>query len=291
MTKALPALPANVKVPAGCAWTAQSSVPWLSIAPASGNGDGALTLTAQANAGTSARTGTIAVGGQMLQVTQAGVVVAGPACSYALATSALSLGAAAQTVSVALTAGAGCAWTAASDVPWLTSAPDHGSGSGTILLAAAANPATSARTGIVTIGGQALQVAQAGTTQPVAPVPVNPCATLTLPRTGDQIPGTGLSGATTFVVPADPQCACTAQSDALWLTLTAGASGTGNGVISYFVQPNPSVVFRSAAIAVGPGTFTVDQFGQDTSGLSTNDGGGDGGGGGGDGGSSGGDSG
>ena len=281
----------TLKVAAGCAWTAQSSAPWLGIAPASGNGDGTLTLTAQANAGADARTGTIAVGGQTLQVAQAGAVVAAPACSYALATSALSLGAAAQNVSVALTASAGCAWTAASDVPWLVPAPDHGSGSGTILLAAAANPATSARSGIVTIGGQALQVAQAGITQAVAPVPVNPCATLTLPRTGDQIPGTGLSGATTFVVQADPQCAWTAQSDASWLTLTAGGSGTGNGAVSYFVQPNPSVAFRSAAIAVGPGTFTVDQFGQDTAGLGTNDGGGDGGGGGGDGGSSGGDSG
>ena len=76
-----------------------------------------------------------------------------------------------------------------------------------------------------------------------------------------------------------------------FLLAATGASGTGNGAISYFVQPNPSVVFRSAAIAVGPGTFTVDQFGQDTSGPSTNDGGGDGGGGGGGGGSSGGDSG
>ena len=279
----------TLRVAGGCAWSAQSSVPWLAITPANGAGNGTLTLIVQANAGTSARAGTVTAGGQPLQVTQAGVVVAAPVCSYSLSTSSLSLSAPAQSVSVAVTAPVGCAWTAQSDASWLTPTPPNGTGNGTIVLAAAANTATTSRAGIVTIGGQALQVAQAGTTEAIAPIPVNPCATINLQREGDQIPATGLSGSTTFLVYADTQCAWAAQSSASWLTLTAGASGTGNGAVSYFVQPNPDVSFRTATIAIGAAAFTVDQFGQDAATeQQNNDGGGDGGGGGGGSGSSGG---
>ena len=111
-----------------------------------------------------------------------------------------------------------------------------------------------------------------------------------LQREGDQLAAAGLSGATTFDVFADGACRWTAQSGSAWVTLTEGGSGTGNGVISYFVQPNPSPEPRVAVIQVGIRAFAVNQIGRDPSTDQSNgDGGGDGGTGGG--GSSGGDSG
>ncbi|MFN0120085.1 MAG: BACON domain-containing protein [Blastocatellia bacterium] len=53
----------------GCAWTATSTAPWLTVSPASGTGAGEITLTAAANTG-AARTGMVTVGGQHILITQ-----------------------------------------------------------------------------------------------------------------------------------------------------------------------------------------------------------------------------
>ncbi len=56
---------------ANCAWTATSSVNWITVHNASGNGNGTVTYTVTANPDFTARTGTITVGGQIFTVTQA----------------------------------------------------------------------------------------------------------------------------------------------------------------------------------------------------------------------------
>ena len=94
---------------------------------------------------------------------------------------------------------------------------------------------------------------------------------------------------------ADGQCSWSAQSDAQWISLTAGGGGNGNGTLSYIAQPNSDSAARSATITVGEKRFIVNQFGKDADAGSGagSDGGGDSGGasGGDSGGSSGGDSG
>jgi uncharacterized protein (TIGR03437 family) len=60
----------QVTTAAGCAWTASSNAPWLSIASGtSGTGNGQVTFSAQANGG-SARTGTLTIAGRTFTVTQ-----------------------------------------------------------------------------------------------------------------------------------------------------------------------------------------------------------------------------
>ena len=62
-------------------------------------------------------------------------------------------------------AGGGCAWTAASNVAWITiTSGASGSGSGTVNYSVAANGTPSSRTGTLTIAGQTFTVTQAGTT-------------------------------------------------------------------------------------------------------------------------------
>jgi subtilase family serine protease len=60
---------------AGCAWTASSQVPWITISSgASGNGNGTIAYTVAANSG-AARSGTITVAGQVFTITQGGQMV------------------------------------------------------------------------------------------------------------------------------------------------------------------------------------------------------------------------
>jgi hypothetical protein len=61
----------NVTAGTGCAWTASSNAPWLTITSgATGTGNGPVGFSAAANAGGS-RTGTLTIAGQTFTVTQA----------------------------------------------------------------------------------------------------------------------------------------------------------------------------------------------------------------------------
>ena len=151
----------SVTAQTGCAWTAVSNnTSWLTVtAGASGSGNGSVSFSAAANASTSQRTGTLTVGGQTFNVTQAGA-----ACSYAIAPTSQSVVAGGGTGSTSVTAQTGCAWTAVSNnTSWLTvTAGASGSGNGSVSFSAAANASTSQRTGTLTVGGQTFNVTQAG---------------------------------------------------------------------------------------------------------------------------------
>jgi hypothetical protein len=68
--------------------------------------------------------------------------------------------------------------------------------------------------------------------------------------------GTGDIGVT-----AGAGCSWTAASNAPWLRVTAGASGSGNGTVAYTVDANTSSEPRSGALTIGSRTFTVAQNG------------------------------
>ena len=69
----------DVTTQAGCAWTAVSQAPWITItAGASGTGNGRVGLTITANFGL-ARTGTVTIGSQTFTVTQDALPAA---CTY-----------------------------------------------------------------------------------------------------------------------------------------------------------------------------------------------------------------
>jgi uncharacterized protein (TIGR03437 family) len=65
----------SVAAPSGCAWTAATTSPWITIVSgASGSGAGVVSLSAGSNTG-DARTGTVTAGGQSFTVTQAGIAI------------------------------------------------------------------------------------------------------------------------------------------------------------------------------------------------------------------------
>lgn len=54
-------------------------------------------------------------------------------------------------------------------------------------------------------------------------------------------------------------CGWSATSDASWLKITSGSSGTGSGTVSYSASANTGAVSRSATIRVGTNAFFVSQ--------------------------------
>lgn len=60
----------TLTAPSGCAWTATSGAPWITLSPTSGSGSGVVTFVAAANAG-ALRVGSVNVAGRSVSVTQA----------------------------------------------------------------------------------------------------------------------------------------------------------------------------------------------------------------------------
>jgi uncharacterized protein (TIGR03437 family) len=57
------------------------------------------------------------------------------------------------------------------------------------------------------------------------------------------------------------QCAWNAVSNDAWLTITSGASGTGNGRVNFSVAANPGATSRTGTLTIAGLTFTVLQTG------------------------------
>ena len=82
-------------------------------------------------------------------------------CTFSLSQSSLSFGAPGGSVSVGVTTGAGCSWTATSDRGWMAiDSGASGTGSGTVAVRVTANTNAGERTGTLTIAGQSLAVRQ-----------------------------------------------------------------------------------------------------------------------------------
>ncbi|HJT87665.1 MAG TPA: VWA domain-containing protein [Bryobacteraceae bacterium] len=69
-------------------------------------------------------------------------------------------------------------------------------------------------------------------------------------------------GATGFVnIIAATGCTWTAVSNVSWITVLAGASGNGQGAVSYRVDPNPTSSTRTGTVTIAGQTHTVTQAG------------------------------
>ncbi len=66
-------------------------------------------------------------------------------------------------------------------------------------------------------------------------------------------------GAGTISLSAPGGCTWTAVSNAAWITVTGGSSGTGNGTVSYTVAANTGNAPRTGTITIGSNLFAVEQ--------------------------------
>lgn len=247
----------NVQAATGCAWTATSQTPWITIDEGGqGNGSGRVRFRVAANPTTVARSGALEVAGQRVEVRQraAGSTPPPPPppgdCAYAVDPTAADVPAAATDGTIAVQTNLGCSWTAGSDQGWLTIvAGGSGSGPGVVTYRAAANDNTADRTAHITVNGAVFTLRQAGASPPSCKFDLNP--------NSDSVPASGDNGS--FDVSTGSLCPWTAAASAGWINITSGNTGLGDGRVEYTVDPNTSTSPRTGTITVVDRQFTIDQ--------------------------------
>ena len=168
-------------------------------------------------------------------------------CTYSLSSTGQSVGQATETGSVVVMASTGCKWTAASNASWNTiSSGSSGSGNGTVNFSVAANTATASRIGTLTIAGHTFTLTQSATR----------CTFSILPISQNVSPSGGSGN-----VRVTTGCNWTVVSNANWLTVTSGGTGSGAANFNYSVAANTTGSSRSGTITIAGQIFTVTQAG------------------------------
>ena len=226
-------------------WSASDNASWLTLAPATGSGNGSFMATYTANSASSSRTATITVSGpgvtsQIVTVVQAGV------------SSTLSVTPANQNVGDAsgytvFAVSSNISWSASDNAAWLTLSPASGTGNGNLTATFSANTSANPRTATITVTGsgvsnQVVTVVQAGVSPTLAVAPTNQNVS-------------DAAGNTSFAVSSN--ISWSASDNAAWLTLSP-ASGSGNGNITATFTANTSANPRTATITVS-GTGVSNQ--------------------------------
>jgi hypothetical protein len=232
-------LSVSVTAPSGCSRPATSNATWITVTNgATGSGNGTVTMNVAANSGT-ARTGTVTIGGQIFTVNQAAPTV----CTYTINPTSMTVGDdGAKGLTVTISTGAGCQWTAAENVGWLDiKSAKSGTGSGSVTFDVGSHNTT--RTGTLTIAGQTFTVTQVLCSATLSP---------------QSQPVSALGGSFTVSVNTQLGCEWQAIESLSWVTITSGTSGTGSGTVSYTVLPNVAGA-RSGNISIAGATLTVNQ--------------------------------
>ncbi len=167
---------------------------------------------------------------------------------------------AAQSVTVANTGGGTLTYSVASNAAWLIA-----SASGST-IAVSVNPAgLTANTyqGAITVASSAAS----NSPQTISVVLTVNAAPLIPPLAVQGASLTAGAGVGSIQVNAPAGTFWTASSNNSWITITSGASGSGNGTVSFSVQANTGAA-RTGTITISGLTFTIDQESSSTAGLS-----------------------
>jgi len=243
----------SVTAPGGCTWMAMSSVDFINITSGnSGSGNGTVHYTVAANTSTNEQVGTITVAGQTFTITQSGASgVNSNSCTYTLNASSVTLPAkgGAKKVSVKVK-GTNCSWTATTTNDFITIVTGtSGSGNGTVDFIVSGNTNTMERSGTITIAGQTFTVTQL----------LGGCTFSLSPKNAKY---TAAGGSKTVKVKASlTDCVWTATTTNEFITITAGASGLGNGAVNYTVAANTNTTAVTGSITIGGQIFTVTAAG------------------------------
>ena len=227
-----------VTVDAGVAWTAVANVDWLTVEPRSGRSSGTVAYRVAAYDETPTRSGSLTVAGETFAVTQTGVDVT-------LSPMEKTLDWRANAFEVIVGALATTQWTPIPEASWLSVVDSgHGYGDSAILVAVGENPSAASRTGTVAVGSKRVTVTQLGT------------ADLTLELTPTEATASAVGAYGNIAVYGTPDAAWEAAPTVEWITISSGATGTGNGNIKYIVMANPLLTEREGTIKVtmAPGT-------------------------------------
>ena len=233
----------DVTTQSGCAWTATSNRSWIDITSGStGTGSGTVRYRVDACAGSGTRTGTITVAGETFTVTQT------CECTYSIFPDEEEFDFEGGTGTIDVTTQTGCSWTATSNLSWIDiTSGSTGTGSGTVRYRVDACAGSGTRTGTIAVAGETFTVTQ----ECECRYDVWPDS-----RHFDEDGGTG-----TIDVETETGCTWTADPDVTWISITSGASGSGDGTVRYSVAENDGGP-RTAHITIEDETHTVTQDGE-----------------------------
>jgi hypothetical protein len=237
----------SIAVTSNAAWTAavNTAATWCTVSPASGTGNGTLTVSVAENPMAAARAATVTLTAGTLTRTVA-VTQAGGDATLSVDRTGIPFDKNAGSQSIAVTSNA--AWTAAVNTAatWCTLSNASATGNGTLTVTVTANPVAIQRAATVTLTAGTLTkqvaVTQAG---------INP--TLTTDKTA--IPAAYTAGNYSVAITSNAAWTAAVNTAATWCTVSP-ASGTGNGAVSVNVAANPMAVQRAATVTLAAGTLT-----------------------------------
>jgi PKD repeat protein len=147
--------------------------------------------------------------------------------------------------------GAACPWTAVSNDPFINITSGGGTGNGVVHFTVLANPNPIERFGTITIAGRIFTVNQAA----------GGCTFKLNPKDGKFKAAGG--SATVMVKPNFSDCPWTVDKNGAFsfITITDGASGVGEGTVSYTVAPNSDTAAQFGSIIIGGKLFMITQDG------------------------------
>ena len=231
-----------------CARTAKSDVTWITVAfGQSGNGtSGSVGYTVENSTLYTPRTGTITVtAGQTIAkftVTQDAYP-----CAYTFTPSNQT--AQPDGGNFNLSVGTTCTWTASTTTPWIAiNAGSGATGNGSLSYTIAPNNAVATRVGTIQINDQTYTVTDFGTG----------CNYVVTPAEGNY---GSKGGSGTLTIQTDTSCSWTVQSPVSWINTFSTTSASGNGTVSYKVDPNASSQSRTNTLTVAGQQITINEAG------------------------------
>jgi len=233
-------------------WTSSDDASWLSVSPASGNGNATLTASYDANGTTSSRTATITVTGGGITRTVT-VVQAGQTVDPFLTVSPANHDVTVNGGSVTFSIESNVTWSVTDNTDWLAKTPKDGTGNGTLTANYEANNTANIRVATITITG-------AGITRTVTVTQAAAAPYLTVSPSTQNVADT--AGSSSFTISSNVDWTLTDDSD--WLSAVP-PSGSGELTFNASYDANTSSSSRTATITVsGNGitrTVTVVQAG------------------------------
>jgi hypothetical protein len=238
----------GVTTAAGCKWSSQSPVDWLTVPDDKKSGAGRIDVRVLANSGP-ARAATVVVAGQSVTVEQRAALI----CSVSLTPELVNASPSGGQVSVTLSSPSGCAWAVTGAPNWMTVTPLSGNGPATLKVSVSANTGA-ARAAVLTVGGRELRVEQAS---------LPPCAYTVA---ADQFTVSRKKQSVKFEVATQSHCQWSATSSASWARVPSAVK-TGTLTLEVKIDDNSHSGSRSAVVTIIGQNFTKDvsitQLGED----------------------------
>jgi uncharacterized protein (TIGR03437 family) len=228
----------------GCDWAVTSNADWLTvISGSSGSGNGTVNYSVAPNTDINERTGTLTIAGQTFTVIQDGINNPVPILASFNPNSAIP-GGAGFTLTIA-----GDKFTPNSVVRWNGAARETTFVSRT-RLQAAITAADVAAPGMFSVA--VFNPAPGGGTSDA--LTFSTC-TYSISPTYENFEAIGGSGV--VAVLTDSACSWTARSNNSFISITSGSSGTGSGIVNYFVSPYQNPNPRTGSMTIAGRTFSV----------------------------------